>query len=79
MSLKSMTGFARTSGHRPPWGWTWEINAVNAKGNTSMHYSVAYGFEDVTNFLVKAGADDTITNCDGYTPFEMRLAMEGEI
>ena len=56
-----------------------DINAVNAKGNTSMHYSVAYGFEAVTSFLVKAGADDTITNSDGYTPFEMRLAMEGEI
>ena len=32
MSLKSMTGFARTSGHSPPWGWAWEIKAVNAKG-----------------------------------------------
>jgi len=32
MSLKSMTGFARTSGHRPPWAWAWEIKAVNAKG-----------------------------------------------
>ena len=32
MSLKSMTGFARTSGHRPPWAWSWEIKAVNAKG-----------------------------------------------
>ncbi len=32
MSLKSMTGFARTSGHRPPWGWAWELKAVNAKG-----------------------------------------------
>ena len=27
-----MTGFARTSGHSPPWGWAWEIKAVNAKG-----------------------------------------------
>ena len=27
-----MTGFARTSGHRPPWGWAWELKAVNAKG-----------------------------------------------
>jgi uncharacterized protein (TIGR00255 family) len=32
MNLKSMTGFARTSGHRPPWAWAWEIKAVNAKG-----------------------------------------------
>ena len=27
-----MTGFARTSGHCPPWGWAWELKAVNAKG-----------------------------------------------
>ena len=32
MSLKSMTGFARTSGQCPPWGWAWELKAVNAKG-----------------------------------------------
>ncbi len=32
MSLKSMTGFARMSGHSPPWGWAWELKAVNAKG-----------------------------------------------
>ena len=27
-----MTGFARTSGHCPPWAWAWEVKAVNAKG-----------------------------------------------
>ena len=32
MSLKSMTGFARTSGHAAPWAWAWELKAVNAKG-----------------------------------------------
>ena len=32
MSLKSMTGFARTSGHAAPWSWSWELKAVNAKG-----------------------------------------------
>jgi uncharacterized protein (TIGR00255 family) len=32
MSLKSMTGFARTSGHAVPWAWAWEVKAVNAKG-----------------------------------------------
>ena len=32
MCLKSMKGFERTSGHRPPWDWAWELKAVNAKG-----------------------------------------------
>ena len=32
MTIKSMTGFARTSGRSPPWSWAWEIKAVNAKG-----------------------------------------------
>lgn len=32
MTLKSMTGFARTSGSHPPYRWAWEVKAVNAKG-----------------------------------------------
>jgi uncharacterized protein (TIGR00255 family) len=32
MSLKSMTGFARTSGTSAPYRWAWEIKAVNSKG-----------------------------------------------
>lgn len=32
MPLKSMTGFARTTGASAPWRWTWEIKAVNARG-----------------------------------------------
>lgn len=32
MTLKSMTGFARTTGSHPPYRWAWEVKAVNAKG-----------------------------------------------
>lgn len=32
MALKSMTGFARSSGALAPWRWNWEIKAVNARG-----------------------------------------------
>ncbi len=32
MSLKSMTGFARTAGHQDRFRWAWEVKAVNAKG-----------------------------------------------
>ncbi len=32
MTLKSMTGFARASGHSAPWRWAWELKSVNSKG-----------------------------------------------
>lgn len=32
MTLKSMTGFARTTGSHSPYRWAWEVKAVNAKG-----------------------------------------------
>ncbi|MBB4196324.1 YicC family protein [Rhodoblastus sphagnicola] len=32
MTLASMTGFARQSGHAAPFRWTWEIKTVNSKG-----------------------------------------------
>jgi uncharacterized protein (TIGR00255 family) len=32
MALSSMTGFARGQGSSGPYGWTWEIKSVNAKG-----------------------------------------------
>ena len=32
MDLKSMTGFARSTGATPPFRWVWELKAVNAKG-----------------------------------------------
>jgi uncharacterized protein (TIGR00255 family) len=32
MALSSMTGFARGQGASGPYGWTWEIKSVNAKG-----------------------------------------------
>ena len=44
MSLKSMTGFARTAGHHVQWRWTWEIKAVNAKG-LDLRVRVPQGFD----------------------------------
>ncbi len=32
MTIASMTGFARTAGNAGPYGWSWEIKSVNAKG-----------------------------------------------
>ena len=55
------------------------INAVNARGNSALHYACAYGFDDCFNFLLSAGADDFCQNNDGLTPYEMKLAAEGEL
>lgn len=32
MSIHSMTGFGRSSGHSGAWSWAWEIRTVNSKG-----------------------------------------------
>jgi uncharacterized protein (TIGR00255 family) len=46
MSLKSMTGFARTAGHQDRFRWSWEIKAVNAKG-LDLRLRVPPGFDQV--------------------------------
>lgn len=46
MSLKSMTGFARTAGHLGHFRWSWEIKAVNAKG-LDLRLRVPPGFDGV--------------------------------
>lgn len=46
MSLKSMTGFARTSGHAAPWAWAWELKAVNAKG-LDLRLRIPPGFDRI--------------------------------
>ncbi len=44
MSLKSMTGFARSGGALAPWRWNWEIKAVNARG-LDLRVRVPPGFD----------------------------------
>ena len=46
MSLKSMTGFARLTGVAPPYHWTWELKAVNAKG-LDLRLRVPPGFDAI--------------------------------
>lgn len=46
MGLKSMTGFARLAGAAPPYHWTWELKAVNAKG-LDVRLRVPSGFESI--------------------------------
>ena len=47
------------------------INAQNMLGETPLHGSCAEGVLDVSMLLVRRGADTTITNEVGRTPFGM--------
>jgi ankyrin repeat protein len=45
-------------------------NAKNQKGNSCLHYCIAYGFDDVTKYLISCGADEFATNLEGMTCYE---------
>lgn len=44
------------------------LDARNSKGNTAMHFAMAYGYEDIAEYLVRKGADPTVTNEEGLRP-----------
>ena len=44
------------------------LDARNAKGNTAMHFALAYGYRDIAEYLVRKGADPTVTNDEGLRP-----------
>lgn len=46
------------------------MNAQNMSGNTILHYTIAYGFTELTAYYISKGAKDTILNADGYTCYE---------
>lgn len=46
------------------------INLQNMNGQTCLHYAFGYGFDDLGNYLILKGADDSIVNADGLTCYE---------
>lgn len=44
------------------------LDAQNEKGNTAAHFACAYGYEDISEYLVKKGADPGILNGEGKRP-----------
>lgn len=47
------------------------INHKNAQGNTALHFAMAYDAEGkLGEFLIARGADDTIENSFGLTPYD---------
>jgi hypothetical protein len=51
-------------------------NAANLSGQTPLHYCFGYGYDDVGDYLIKRGADDSIRNKDGLTCYEGLGARE---
>ena len=46
------------------------LNVQNSRGNTPLHFCYAYGYTELGDYLVSKGADDSLRNCDGLTPYE---------
>jgi ankyrin repeat protein len=46
-------------------------DGTNHQGNTALHYAVGYGYQALAKYLISHGADDTIMNLQGQTPYEM--------
>lgn len=46
-------------------------NHQNKQGNTALHYAMAYDTKgELGEFLIDRGADDTVTNGQGLTPYD---------
>ena len=51
-----------------------DVNAVNAVGNTAMHYAAQTGANRIVEFLAANGARLDVKNKDGKTPLDLALA-----
>ena len=47
-----------------------ELNKQNINGQGALHYSFGYGFDDLGEYLVAKGADNSLRNADGLTCYE---------
>ena len=47
-----------------------DVNTQNLSGQGVLHYCIAYGFEDLADYFIQKGADDTMVNADGLTCYE---------
>ncbi len=48
-----------------------KINHQNALGNTALHFAIAFDSEGaIAEYLIEHGADDTIENIQGLTPYD---------
>lgn len=54
------------------------LNHQNKQGQTAAHYAIAYQFFDLSAWLFENGADDTIENKFGLTPYDGLNSAEDE-
>ena len=47
-----------------------DVNAINNRGNTALHYCFAYEYRQLGEFLISCGADDCIANRAGLTCYD---------
>lgn len=46
------------------------INKQNLAGQTVLHYAYGYGFQELFEYFISKGADDSLKNSDGLTCYE---------
>ena len=51
----------------------YQIEAQNKKGSTPLHLLVTHRFNTLVTWLVKQGADITVEDVRGFTPYDMAL------
>lgn len=49
------------------------INATNSKGNTGLHIACNFGYREIVMLLIEHGANTSITNKYGRTPYECAM------
>ena len=53
------------------WLWPWPYHrALQLNGQTVLHYAYSYGFQELAEYLMEKGADDSLVNADGLTCYE---------
>lgn len=47
------------------------VNHQNGQGNTALHFALAFDTEGLLGeYLIERGADDTLENVEGLTPYD---------
>ncbi|MDP0589963.1 MAG: ankyrin repeat domain-containing protein [Candidatus Endonucleobacter bathymodioli] len=53
-----------------------DINMIDKRGNTALHYAAEHGHSDFAALLLDYGAKRDIKNCDGLTAVELAISDE---
>lgn len=55
-------------------GAPFDINAPNVYGETALHFAASFGFVEVIDALLAAGANVDSADCEGHTPLDLAIA-----